>query len=260
MLEKNIQYRGAIFAALYTPALRLTRDQATRFYSKVADRVFPRLELRYTPAEEDKPFKVVMEEKAEGRRTDTLTVDTHEGFLRIRLDQAWPDSFAVACRKADEVLDVFKESVETFDGCEIALVEVRLTAQVPIGKGTSEGYLVSKMMGDRAGSLQELGNVSFFGVHYDVGAAEGAITGPLDSPGRRVVVEPLRQEEGFLYLEIMSNWGRTAIRMIPGKPGQVEMIPGPLSSEAQTPKPSAYLDEVRTYIETSLCQFLERTK
>ena len=201
-----------------------------------------------------------MQEKSEGRRTDTLTVDIHQGFLRIMLEQTWPDSFAVACRKADEVLAVFKESVEGFDDCEISLVEVRLRAQVPIGKGTSEDYLVSKMMGDRAGSLHELGNVSFFGVHYGVAPSEGVIIGPLDSPGREITVEPLRQEEGFLYLEVMSNWGRHAMRMIPGKPGQAELIPGPLSSEAEKPNPTAYLDEVRSYIEESLCPFLERAK
>jgi len=260
MLEKNIQYRGAIFAALYTPALLLTREQATGFYSKVADRVFPKLELRYTPAEEEKPFKVVMQEKGEGRRTDTLTVDIHQGSLRIMLDQIWPESFDVGCRKADEVLDVFGETVERFTECEIALAEVRLRAQVPIGKGTSKGYLVSKILGDRAGSLEELGNVSFLGVHYDVAPSEGVISGPLDSPGRQVTVEPLRQEEGALYMEVMSNWGRHAMRMIPGKPGQAELVPGPLSVEGEIPKPSAYLAEVRSYIEESLCPFLERTK
>jgi hypothetical protein len=264
MLAENIQYRGAIFAALYTPPLLLTRDQATGFYSKVADRVFPRLELQYTPAEEGKPFKVVMKETGEGRRTDTLTVDIpvdiHQGSLRIMLNQTWPESFAVACRKADEVLDVFGESVERLGECEIVLVEVRLRAQVPIRKGTSKGYLVSKMMGDRAVSLEELGNVSFFGVHYDVAPSEGVISGPLDSPGRQVTVEPLRQEEGALYMEVMSNWGRHAMRMIPGKPGQAELVPGPLSVEGETPKPSAYLAEVRSYIEESLCPFLERTK
>lgn len=260
MLAENIQYRAAIFAALYTPALLLTRDQATGFYSKVADRMFPKLELQYTPAEEGKPFKVVMKETGEGRRMDTLTVDIHQGSLRIMLDQTWPESFAVGCRKADEVLDVFGETVERFSECEIALVEVRLRAQVPIGKSTGKGYLVSKMMGDRAGSLQELGNVSFFGVHYDVAPSEGVISGPLDSPGRQVTVEPLRQEEGALYIEVMSNWGRHAMRMIPGKPGQAELVPGPLSVEGETPKPSAYLAEARSYIEESLCQFLERTK
>jgi hypothetical protein len=239
----------------------------------VADRVFPRLELRYTPAEptlcvggaapaeEEKPFKVVMQEKGEGRRTDTLTVDIHQGSLRIMLDQTWPESFDVGCRKADEVLNAFGESVERLSECEIALVEVRLRAQVPIGKGTSEGYLVSKMMGDRAGSLQELGNVSFFGVHYEVAPSEGVISGPLDSPGRQVTVEPLRQEKGALYIEVMSNWGRSAMRLIPGKPGQAELIPGPLMSlEGETPKPSAYMAEVRSYVEESLCPFLERAK
>jgi hypothetical protein len=158
------------------------------------------------------------------------------------------------------VLDVFGESVERFSECEIVLVEVRLRAQVPIGKGTSKGYLVSKMLGDRAGSLEELGNVSFLGVHYEVRPCEGVISRPLDSPGRRVTVEPLRQEEGALYMEVMSNWGRSAMRMIPGKPGQAELIPGPLSVEAETPNPSAYLAEVRSYIEECLCPFLERTK
>jgi len=201
-----------------------------------------------------------MKETGEGRRTDTLTVDTHQGSLRIMLDQTWPESFAVGCRKADEVLDAFKESVETFDGCEIALVEVRLRAQVPIDKGTGKDYLVTKMLGERGRALQELGNVSFFGVHYEVAPSEGVINGPLDSPGRRVTVEPLRQEEGALYIEVMSNWGRHAMRMIPGKPGQAELIPGPLSSEAEKPKPTAYLNEVRSYIEELLCPFLERAK
>jgi hypothetical protein len=176
------------------------------------------------------------------------------------LDQTWPESFDVGCRKADEVLGVFGESVERLSECEIALVEVRLRAQVPIGKGTSEGYLVSKMMGDRAGSLQQLGNVFFFGVRYEVAPSEGVISGPLDSPGRQVTVEPLRQEEGALYIEVMSNWGRSAMRPIPGKPGQAELIPGPLSLEGETPKPSAYMAEVRSYVEESLCPFLERAK
>jgi len=262
MLEQNIQYRGVIVAALYTPGLSLTREQATGFYSKVADRVFPRLELQYTPAEEEKPFKIVMQEKGEGRRTDTLIVDIQAGSLRIMLDQTWPDSFGIACRKADEVFDVFKESVEGLGDCDVALVEVRLRAQVSIGKDTGKEYLVSRMLGERCRDLNELGNVTFFGVHYEVRPAEGVMASHLDSPGRQVSVEPLKQEAGFLYLEVMSNWGRTAIRPVPGKPGQAELIPGPLSliPEGQTPKPSAYLEEARSYVEKSICRFLERAK
>jgi hypothetical protein len=259
MLERSVQYRAVIYAALYAPALRLTRDQATGFYSRLAERLFPKLSLQYMPAEEERSFRIVMEEKGEGGRRDTLTADIHQGLFRLMLHQEWPDSFDIASRKADEVIGIFRESVATLGDCEAHLVEVRVRAQVPVQQKSAKDYLVSRLMRDQSRDLDVLGPVAFFGFRYDVGP-QGVFSSPLDSPAREVLVEPLRQEQGFLYLEVMSNWGRSAIQPLPDKPDQAELVPGPLSAADQLPKPSQYLGEVGNYLEQVLCPFLEKAQ
>jgi hypothetical protein len=256
MIERNINYRAAIYAALYTPPKGITRESATSLYNDIAQRAFPKLALAYTPAEDEKPFSIVMEQKSEGRRTDTVTVDLYQGLLRLQFHESWPDSFDVACKRADEVASAMAQAVPE---CQVQLVEARIRAQVPIPEKSGNDFLISRLMPQKKGAISGLGPISHFGIRYEVRPDESEMTGPLASPGREVSVEALKQEQGALYIEVMSNWGRVALRMSPDMSGQAEIAPGPLSTSAELPPPSSYLGEVKNYIETSLCPFLEKT-
>lgn len=262
MLERNIQYRAVIYGALYEPAFLLTRAHATHFFETLAERAFPKLNLQYNPAEEDKPFSMVMKEDGAGKRRDTVSLNVFQGLLRVLVDQAWPDSFDVACRKAGEVVDALSESVPELESRRRALIEVRLRAQVPvpIKRSTSVSFLAQSLMGNRGAKLESLGSVSLIGFRYEVSPATGSISGPLDCPGRVVAIEPLRQEQGFLYLEVMSNWGSRAIRPSSESAGEVELVPGPLGMDSVIPGPSEYLHEAKRYTEEVVCPFLEKEK
>jgi len=255
VIADRLQYRAAVYAAVYTPPLRLTRDQAMGLYKRIAESGFPKLKLEYNPDENEKPFKIIMEEKGEGRRIDKITVDIFQGRLRLSIDQAWPDSFDVACKKADQIVEVFGEIVSE---CEVQISEARVRAQVPIGVSSSKDYMISTLMPTVSARLRNLGQIKFLGLRLQTAPELVGLSSHLDAPSREVTIEPLRQEPGFLYLEVMSNWGRQALRPVPEKPGQAELVPGPLTLLSGPLKPSDYLGEVRGYIEDNLCPFLEK--
>lgn len=255
MIADRLQYRAAIYAAVYTPPLRLTRDQAVGLYKAIADSGFASLALKYTPEENEKPFKIFMEEMGEGRRIDKVTVDIVQGRLRLLIDQEWPDSFGVACKKADQIVEVFGEIVSE---CEVQISEARVRAQVPIGISSSKDYMISTLMPTASTRLQNLGQIEFLGLRLQTAPELVGLSSHLCAPAREVTIEPLRQEPGFLYLEVMSNWGRQALRPVQGKPGQAELVPGPLALLSGPLKPSEYLGEVKEYMEDNLCPFLEK--
>jgi len=251
MLADNIQFRDVIYASLLAPPISASREQATQLYTKLADALFPKLKLEYTP-EQDVPFKIVMEEEGEARRRDCITVDICNHQLRLLVHQTWPDSFSLACKKADQVWAIFRDTVP---GGEVHLAEVRLRAQLPIPVPSAKEYLTQRLLIDTKRDLPGLGNVSFLGIKFEVSPELEEPFSTLGSPARNVLIEPLRQEAGFLYLEVMSNWGRLALRMNPETPGEAQIIPGPLrtSDVAAT----EYIGEVRDYISECICPFLE---
>ena len=253
MIADRLQYRSVLYAAVYTPPVRLTRDQAMGLYKKIAESGFPKLNLEYSPDE----FKITMEEKGEGRRIDKITVDIVQGRLRLLIDQAWPESFGVACKKADQIVEVFGEIVSE---CEVQISEARVRSQVPVGIASSKDYMISTIMPTASTRLRNLGQIAFLGLRLQTAPELVGLSSHLDAPAREVTIEPLRQEPGFLYLEVMSNWGRQALRPVPEKPGQAELVPGPLSLLSEPLKPSQYLDEVKGYIEDNLCPFLEKSQ
>ncbi len=256
MLRQNVKYRSVVYAALFTPPISISRTTATALYGKLAERAFPKLGLEYVPAEQERPLSITMRECGEGRRTDEMKLDIHANTLRAIMQQTWPDSFDVAAKKADEFMQV----LDGFLGeCEIQLLEARIRAQVPIQGSAAKDYLLDRLMPQERARLVALGPISHLAIRYEVAPAEGEVSGPLCCPGREVTVEPLRQEAGFLYLEVMSNWGRTALWPLASQPGQAELRPGPLGETSNgLPPPSEYLKEVKHYIEDCVCMFLEK--
>ena len=250
-LAETIRYRAAIYASVHVPPETISRAQATDFYNRLADEGFPQLSLEYVPSTESSPFKVLMREK-EGRRTDTIVVDVHQKHgLRLLVDQAHPESFEVACRKADIVAKLYSPFVSDR---QADLVEARIRAQVSTGKKSAIDYLIRKLVKDSENKLTRLGSMSHFGIRYEI-APEFPAAGPLSAPKREVQIEQLREETGSLHVEVMSNWGRMALKPIEEKPGEAQLVQGPLSIRRE--EPSRYLREISEYIEGQVCPFLE---
>jgi hypothetical protein len=143
MLEQNIRYRAAIYAALYTPPMSISRQTATSLYNDLAERGFQKLGFEYTPPDEDKSFSILMVEKGEGRRADSIQIDILQGSLRLLFNQTWPDSFDVACKKADQVALAI---TNVLTGCQIRLIEARIRSQVAIPERSGNEYLMSRLM------------------------------------------------------------------------------------------------------------------
>lgn len=260
-LAEHIKYREVIFAAIYAPPMNLTRKQATELYSNLADKGFPNLEFQYVPAAEGQPFKVVMTE-SQGTRKDTITVEmTRDGSLRLLVNHAWPEAFDIAVRKTDSVKQVFDNIIaESSPQCLIHLIEVRVLAQTPAPKGDATRFLLNRIFGPSAVPSQwsQLGRVSHWGFHFETSIGQQEPVSPLDWPCRDVTVEPLREDPRSLYINAMSNWGRTLLRGKNEAPEQAEIAQGPLAVSEKLPAPSEYFGEVRQYIESTLCPFLER--
>jgi len=254
MLADRIQYRGVIYANLFASPVSVSREQATKLYTSLATALFPKLKLEYTPAEEDVPFKIVMKEEGQGRRADSITLDISNGQLRLLIDQKWPDSLGVACKRADQVWSIYRETIP--EG-QVQLAEARLRAQLPIPRPSAKDYLAEQLMGKAQANLSSLGNVSFVGMSYQVSPELEHAVSPLEGAAREVKIEPLRQEEGFLYVEVMSNWGRLAVKMSLDRSGEAQIVPGPLELEPETPAPAKYIEEIRDYIAERICPFLE---
>ena len=258
MLAEHIRYRAALYAAIYAPPVKLTRDQATTLYKRLANEIFPNLQLQYVPETETQPFRISMKE-ADGPRVDTVIVDVQPtSALRLLVRQDWPDAFAIACKKADTVREVFDDTVQQAPiEAQIELTEARIRADVPVGGDSAQKYLMARMMGEREHAPIGSGQLAHWGIHFEVRPSEPASEESVAGPCRDVTVEPLRDDPTKLYLEVMSNWGRKAIRPHREKKGQLELVSGPLDVSGAVPQPSAHMEEVRSYIEKELCPFLE---
>lgn len=244
-------YRSLIFAALYVPQRPLSREEATTFYRRVAP-LFPDIDFKYEEAVEGRPFAIRMREQL-GKRSATILIDTPDNnTIRLLVEQAWPKSSEVACQSADAVKQAFAEIISS--DVRLHLVEARVRSQVSVrGQGQALESLQFAIMGEKAERLKALGNLSFFGVKYEI-APTGKISDGLSSPAREVQIEPLREDGYFFYIDVMSKWGRQILQ--PGTdPSRMDFAQGPLDREELTP--SRYLQNVIEYLENQVASFLE---
>jgi len=243
---------------VYAPAQPVPRDQATALYNAVAERVFPGLGFKYTPEDRTKgretPFKVEMVEDKRGER-NLIVLDVPQGTggqgLRVLIRQMWPESSHVACQRADEAYGCIQKILGSR---EMQIIETRIRAQVATGQETAVDLVAASLSDDKRSKLASLGNVKFLGLAYECEPVF-PVTEALGGAKRIVKTEPLREEKGWLYLEAMSQWGRRALRPAEGDASQARLVPGPL--ELEVCAPSRYIEATITYMEQTLCPFLE---
>ena len=247
------KYRCLVYAFIYGPPVQITREQGSSLSDKIARDFLPRASFQYFPSSEPgkHDFKISIQEK-DGRRSVAITVGLMQGALRFLVDQAWPESFKVACDTADGITRLFTPFVE--GRTELQLAEARLRVQVGTETESAQAFLLKALFSRRAQELSGLGNVAHFGIKYDVTPTPGP-TGPLDAPFRQVAIEPLREEDTSLYVEAMSNWGRILAQAVPGQPGAVKAVPsGPLTFGVRPP--SEYLKDIEKYLVAKVYPFL----
>lgn len=258
MLQNTIKYRALIHAMVYAPAQAIPRDQATNLYNALAEEVFPGLGFKYTPEDRTKgresPFRIEMVEEKRGER-NVILLDVPEAgggkSLRVLVQQLWPESSNVACQRADAVYARIRDIVGSR---EMQLVETRIRAQVATGQKRAVEFVGASLSAGKREKLASLGNVSHLGLVYECEPAF-PVTDALGGAKRIVKVEPLREEKGWLFLEVMSQWGRRAVRPAEGDTGQTLLVPGPL--ELEVCPPSRYIEDAMAYTEETLCPFLE---
>ena len=257
MLADTIRYRAFVHAVVYSPGCLMPRPQATLLYNSLAERVFPGLGFRYTPQERAKggaSFKIEMVEEKQGEQNlVVLDVPDMAGArsLRVLIQQTWPESSYVASQRADAVYALVREALGER---EAQLAETRVRAQVATGRVDAFELMASSLSEEMRSRLPNLGNVQHLGLSY-VCEPVFPVTDPLGGAKRTVNVEPLREEKGWLYLEVMSQWGLRAFQPPEDGSGAPNVIPGPL--EIETCAPSRYIEETMSYITGSVCPFLE---
>ena len=257
-LQNTIKYRALIHAIVYAPAQAIPRDQATGLYNALAEEVFPGLGFKYTPEDRAKgresPFKIEMVEEKRGER-NLVVIDVPGAgggqSLRVLVQQLWPESSNVACQRADAVYERIREVVGSR---EMQLAETRIRAQVATGQRRAVDFVAASLSGDKRAKLGSLGNVQHLGLAYECEPVF-PVTEALGGAKRTVKAEPLREEKGWLYLEVMSQWGRRAVRPAGGDASQALVVPGPL--ELEVCQPSRYIEDTMAYTTETLCPFLE---
>ena len=244
-------YRSLVFASLYGPPVPISRAQAATFNERIAAQLFPHATFKYNPPKEPRKldFKVEIQEK-DGKRGNLVVVDILHGALRCLVQQDYPESFTVAAEKADCVHKVFAPLA-----CNTLaqVMEARVRVQVGTGTRSAQEFMAENVLGQRKGLVDDLGNVAFWGVKYEIAPA-GVPSGPLEAPAREVTIEPLREERTSVYIEVMSKWGRTMGKADPEHPGTVQVASGPLGMEVL--KPSDYFGEIRSYLTGTVFNFV----
>ena len=251
MIAHTMKYRALIYAAIYAPSEPIPRAEATKYYNALAEGVFPRLGFQYAPEGEDTKFRIEMVEK-QGREQNIIVVDAppeQNGGLRLVLDQSWRESSTVACERADHTFQLAQSLVRNR---EQLLAEVRIRAQAVADTTGSIASMKSVLGGDRQKKLDNLGKVCHLGVSVEC-EPELPATHSLGSPKRTVSLETLREDKSCIYLEVMSQWGRRALRTVDAT--TKELVEGPLA--INTEDPSAYLKETMEFMQSSVCSLVE---
>jgi hypothetical protein len=251
LLGSHLVYRSLIFSFVYGPPVPVTRKDASSFNESISE-LLPHASFKYSPpkAPDNLDFKVEIQQQ-EGRRREMVLVDVFQGALRFLGQQDFPESSTIAYERADEM---HKAMSELASSTTVQMVEVRIRAQLGTQKPSALKYLVESVLGEKAKRVSELGNVNLLGLKYEVSPKDGA-SSPLDAPARQVVIEPLRDEQSSLYVEVMSKWGRVRATPVQGQPGTVRASPdGPLNVGVL--EPSKYFEEVSAYVSGSICGFV----
>ena len=258
MLQHTIKYRALTHAMVYAPAQAVPRDEATGLYNALAENVFPGLGFKYTPQDRTKgresSFRAEMAEKKRGERNlVVLDVPKEAGgqSLRVLIQQLWPESSNVACQRADAV---YERICDVVGSREMQLAETRVRAQVATGQKGAVDFVATSLSGDKRAKLEGLGNVQHLGLAYECEPVF-PVTEALGGAKRTVKIEPLREEKGWLYLEVMSQWGRRAVQPTGSDASQVRLVLGPL--ELEMCQPSRYIQDTMAYTAETLCPFLE---
>ena len=252
MIEPVTLTRGVIFAALFAPPRQITRNESIDLYSKLSAQVFPEVKHQFIPGTSEIPARTELIEN-QGRRTNHVLIDIQNNMLRLLVELVSPDSYDMAKRNVDETMEAFKAIVG--NSVRMELAEARLIVQVPTMRA-SPALEVFKhgLFQERMERTAVLGSISHLGFSYTI-TPDAEATDPLDCPMRQVKIEPLVEDNKFMYLEVMSNWGRQFIRISPDDPTRQELSEGPLCRGVQVP--SSYIDNVKIYIEENICKWLQ---
>jgi len=209
MLAQSLTTRSVHFAFLFGPPRTLGRQEASRVYESVCDRLrIDDFAFQYENAKESphsQGFKIRLERK-EGRGAFGVTIDNPsiQQPVRLLLEYTWPPSL-------EHVYDHFDVAATavfaTLEGeWQKVLAEVRLRAQCADRNRDALKFLREEVLKVAPEWIDSLGRpLAFAGCRFQTASA-GPIEEPLDSPLRELSVEVLKEDASCFYFELMTQW------------------------------------------------------
>ena len=245
--------RHMAIAQLYAPFKAPTKKDGLSFFERLSESGLPEFAYRYsTNLVEGQPFPSLALSIQEGRYKFDIKVDHYNGTLRLLCQVFFAQSWTVAERQLEVIVELFEESIAA--DLTIQLAEARMSFDVPTKRGTAKTNLGKRFFGietlKQLGTEVELGMVTLKTV-----PEQREPDTPLDNPAREIRIERLHEDAKRFYIEIMSQWPRLTQTL---KGSTMHLGPGPLSVGKETP--TVYMQDIRAYVEKSVVPFVNAAK
>jgi len=216
MLANSFRLRGIRFAFLFGPPRFVKRDEASKIHSAVCDKThLDDFSFKYSTIEPEerlasKGFSIVFERK-EGRGTVSARIDNKniQEPVRILLEHTWPPTSEHVMEYFDSISQSVYDSLE--GNWTKILAEVRLRAQCNTHSNDGLAFLREKVLGLPAECISALGEpLTFCSVKLEVGATQPTSEDQIKGAKRELLIEPLREDQTCVYLELVSQWPQLA--------------------------------------------------
>lgn len=257
MIPTSFVTRGVHFAYLIGPPKVLSRQDGMAAHDAICQALgVEDFSFKYTPGVADpeagRPsstssvFSIQMERKI-GRGLFKVTLDHNkpENPVRMLIECSWPSHGG---EYAEQEFDEVSDAVFGYlgDAWQRVLAEVRIRGQLASGKNSATEFFVKGPLRlNRASELMEA-PMRFVSISYETPAGDPTETNPLNQPKREVKLEVLREDPGWLYVELMSQWPQVA-----SVPDGGQLIDQQRIRTFQN-RPSEYLRNCRDYLNDSI--------
>lgn len=243
--------RSYRFAFLFSILPQMSREANFSFYDKLAGEG---VEL---PVFEQKKNEILLQKIGNGRPPNVLRINVGHFSEKFRLFimEDFPEgSMKVFNDTADIAWKVFSETWSVSNALQLAEVTLRYT--VPVG-GNSLDFLLDNCLRLPTESLRALEReLNGVGIRLvsPVTVAKTDEQIPLSGADFNVNIETLLEDPTRLYIQVRSKWPSIPLPTARRPDSETKGIPTFLNPECQ--KPSWYLNQVESFVETQIEKFL----
>ena len=231
MKKNTLKTRGVVFAYLVGPPRLVSREEASSLHGKVCDALrLDDIQFAYRPKEaqdrKSKGFSVEMV-RVEGRGGLAVGFENvgSDSPCRLLLTYDFPPSLEHVKESFDTVAGAILDSPagaspaggSPSGGWKRVLAEARIRAECAAEGERGLDFVRDRLLRFRTNWLDtDDGPLGFASVTYRLAAMSPGDPEHLEGPRRELRIEPLREDERELYLELVSTWEQLAKPPNPG--------------------------------------------